>query len=185
MLATVTGPIVLVGHSYGGEVITNAALGNTNVKALVYVAAFGPDKGESVGSIGAQFPGGLSAANLTFRPFPQADGSMGLDGYINLADFRELFAADVPRELASVMAVSQRPASVATLGEPSGEPAWKTIPSWYLVAEQDRAIPPAAERFMAQRMGAHTIEIDSSHVAMISHPGAVTDLILSAVRAAD
>jgi pimeloyl-ACP methyl ester carboxylesterase len=110
---------------------------------------------------------------------------MGLDGYINLADFRELFAADVPRELASVMAVSQRPASVATLGEPSGEPAWKTIPSWYLVAKQDRAIPPAAERFMAQRMGAHTIEIDSSHVAMISHPGAVTDLILGAVRAAD
>ena len=121
--------------------------------------------------------------NLTFRPFPQPDGSTGLDAYINLAEFRDLFAADVPRQTAAVMAVSQRPASAATVGEPSGVPALKTIPSWYLVAKQYRTISPAAERFMAERMGAHTIEINSSHVAMISHPRVVTDLILDAVDA--
>jgi len=181
--ATITGPIVLVGHSYGGEVITNAATNNTNVRALVYIAGYGLDEGESIASIGAQFPGGLGPANLTFRPFRQPDGSTGLDAYINLAEFRELFAADVPRQTAAVMAVSQRPASAATVGEPSGVPAWKTIPSWYLVAKQDRTIAPAAERFMAERMGAHTIEINSSHVAMISHPRVVTDLILDAVDA--
>jgi pimeloyl-ACP methyl ester carboxylesterase len=183
VLATISGPIVLVGHSYGGEVITNAATGNPHVKALVYIAAFAPDKGESAGGILAQFPGSmLTPANLILRPFPQP-GTTGTDAYINPAVFREAFCADCSAGTAAVMAATQRPAALATLSEPSGVPAWKTIPSWYLVANQDHAIPPAAERFMAARMHAHTVQIDSSHAAMISHPGAVTDLILSAAHA--
>jgi pimeloyl-ACP methyl ester carboxylesterase len=183
VLATISGPIVLVGHSYGGEVITNAATGNPNVKALVYIAAFAPDKGETSGLLANTFPGsGLTPANLVFRPYPLADRTTGTDGYINPAVFRDVFCADVPANTAATMGASQRPAELATLGQPSGVPAWKTIPSWYLVAEQDHAIPPAAERFMAHRMGAHTVEIDSSHVAMISHPATVTALILDAAK---
>jgi pimeloyl-ACP methyl ester carboxylesterase len=184
VLATIQGPIVLVGHSYGGEVITNAATGNPQVKALVYIAAFAPDQGETSGTLANMFPGtGLTQANLVFRPYPLGNGQTGTDGYINPTVFQQVFCADVPAETARTMAASQRPAELATLGEPSGVPAWRTIPSWYLVASEDHAIPPAAERFMAHRMGAHTVEIDSSHVAMISHPGTVTDLILSAVHA--
>ncbi len=184
VLATITGPIVLVGHSYGGEVITNAATGNPNVKALVYIAAFAPDAGESAGGILAQFPGSmLTPANLILRPFPQPDGTTGTDAYINPTVFREAFCADCSADTAAVMAAAQRPAALATLSEPSGVPAWKTIPSWYLVANQDHAIPPAAERFMAARMHAHTVQINSSHAAMVTHPGAVTDLILSAAKA--
>jgi pimeloyl-ACP methyl ester carboxylesterase len=184
VLATITGPIVLVGHSYGGDIITNAAAGNPNVKALVYVAAFAPDQGETVGQLAGMFPGSeLTPQNLVLRPYPLPDGTTGLDGYINPTVFHQVFCADLPAGLAAAMGASQRPASLATLGEPSGAPAWKTIPSWYLVAKQDHAIPPAAERFMAHRMGATTIETNSSHVAMISQPGAVTDLILAAVHA--
>ncbi len=184
VLATISGPIVLVGHSYGGEVITNAATGSPNVKALVYIAAFAPDAGESAGGILAQFPGSmLTPANLILRPFPQPDGTTGTDAYINPTVFREAFCADCSADTAAVMAAAQRPAALATLSEPSGVPAWKTIPSWYLVANQDHAIPPAAERFMAARMHAQTVQINSSHAAMVTHPGAVTDLILSAAKA--
>jgi pimeloyl-ACP methyl ester carboxylesterase len=183
VLAGIPGPIILVGHSYGGEVITNAAFGNPDVKALVYVAAFAPDQGETSGQLSTMFPGSqLTPENLIFRPFPISATQTGVDAYINPTVFRAVFCADLPRTTAAVMAASQRPGSLSTLGEPSGAPAWKSIPSWYLVAGQDRAIPPASERFMAQRMGAHTVEIASSHVAMISHPGAVTDLILDAAR---
>ncbi len=125
----------------------------------------------------------LTPANLILRPFPQPDGTMGEDAYINPTVFREAFCADCSASTAAVMAATQRPGALATLSEPSGVPAWKTIPSWYLVASQDHAIPPAAERFMAARMHAHTVEINSSHAAMVSHPGAVTDLILSAAQA--
>jgi pimeloyl-ACP methyl ester carboxylesterase len=183
ILASIPGPIILVGHSYGGEVITNAALGNPNVKALAYVAAFAPDQGETSGQFSTMFPGSqLTPANLIFRPFPISATQTGVDAYINPTVFRAVFCADLPRTTAAVVAAAQRPGSLSTLGEPSGAPAWKAIPSWYLVAGQDRAIPPASERFMAKRMGAHTVEIASSHVAMISHPGAVTELILDAAR---
>jgi len=179
VLHTITGPVVLVGHSYGGMVITNAAVGDPEVKALVYINAFAPNLGESVLSIESLNPGSLiGPATLTLRPDPG-----GVDAYITPSDFREVFAADVPAGQAAEMASAQRPISAAVLGEPSGTPAWKTIPSWYMVGSQDNAIPPATERFMAERMGAHTVEIDSSHVPMLSHPGAVTDLILQAVAA--
>jgi len=184
VLATISGPIVLVGHSYGGEVITNAATGNPNVKALVYIAAFAPDAGETAGGILAKFPGSmLTPPNLILRPFPQPDGTTGTDAYINPAVFQQAFCADCSDATAAVMAATQRPGALATLSEPSGVPAWKTIPSWYLVASQDHAIPPAAERFMAARMHARTVQIDSSHAAMVTHPGPVTDLILSAAQA--
>ena len=185
VLVTISGPIVLAGHSYGGEVITNAATGNPNVKALVYIAAFAPAAGETAGGILATFPGSmLTPPNLIFRPFPQPDGTTGTDAYINPAVFQQAFCADCSDVTAAVMAAAQRPAALATLSEPSGVPAWKTIPSWYLVASQDHATPPAAERFMAARMHARTVQIDSSHAAMVSHPGPVTDLILSAAQAA-
>jgi pimeloyl-ACP methyl ester carboxylesterase len=186
LLAQTPGPIVLVGHSYGGEVITNAATGNPNVKALVYIAAFGPDQGETSGQLTGMFPGtGLTPENLVFKGYPLPNNQTGTDGYINPAVFHEVFCADVSNATAAAMAAGQRPAELATLQQPSGVPAWKTIPTWYLVAKQDHAIPPDAERFMANRMHAHTVEINSSHVAMISHPGAVTDLIVAAARATD
>jgi pimeloyl-ACP methyl ester carboxylesterase len=126
----------------------------------------------------------LTPPNLIFRPFPQPDGTTGTDAYINPAVFQQAFCTDCSDVTAAVMAATQRPGALATLSEPSGVPAWKTIPSWYLVASQDHAIPPAAERFMATRMHARTVQIDSSHAAMVTHPGAVTDLILSAAQAA-
>jgi pimeloyl-ACP methyl ester carboxylesterase len=178
VLDTIEGPIVLVGHSYGGAVITNAATGHTGVKALVYIAAFAPDAGDTVGGLSILNPGtGLTQENLVVRPYPG-----GFDGYIKPAVFGRVFAGDLSRETAELMGASQRPSDLAILQEPSGEPAWKTIRSWYMVAAQDRTIPPATERFMAQRAGATTVEIDSSHVAMISHPREVTNLILDAAR---
>jgi pimeloyl-ACP methyl ester carboxylesterase len=179
ILATISGPIVLVGHSYGGMVMTDAATGNPNVKALVYVAAFAPDVGDSIATLEAKNPGsevGLSA--LTLRPYPG-----GVDAYITPSVFHSVFCADVPTSTAAAMAATQRPIDAAVEAEPSGPPAWRTIPSWYLVASDDHAIPPATERFMAKRAGATTVEIAASHVAMVSHPDAVTDLILDAARA--
>ena len=179
ILDTISGPIVLVSHSYGGSVATNAATGRPNIKALVYVAAFAPDLGESLGSLGAMNPGSeLGPATLLFRPHPT-----GLDAYIAPGSFRSVFAGDIAAKTSEVMAAGQRPIDAAALGQPSGVPAWQTVPSWYLVATQDHAIPPATQRFMAQRAGATTVEMASSHAAMVSKPTAVIDLILDAVHA--
>jgi pimeloyl-ACP methyl ester carboxylesterase len=179
VLRTIPGPVVLVGHSYGGAVITNAATQAPNVKALVYVAAFALDRGETAfGTIGS-FTGSELPLTLKIRPY-QASAEFGLDGYIDPDHFHEVFCADLPAATAATMAAAQRPSTLSSGAEPSGDPAWKRIPSWYMVARQDRVIPPDAERFMAKRAGAHTVEMDSSHVAMISHPDAVTDLIRSA-----
>jgi pimeloyl-ACP methyl ester carboxylesterase len=182
VLDAIEGPIVLVGHSYGGFVMTNAATGHTGVEALVYVAAFAPDAGDTVASLTALNPGsGLAdPANLVVRPHPG-----GLEGSINPAVFREVFAADVSRRTAAVMAAGQRPADLATLGEPSGELAWKTVPSWFLVAAEDGTIPPATQRFMAERAGSEVVEVRSSHVPMVSQPGKVTDLVVVAARSLD
>jgi pimeloyl-ACP methyl ester carboxylesterase len=185
LLTTISGPIVLVGHSYGGVVITNAATGNPNVRALVYVAAYAPAEGESIGALSALVPGGMiGPATLTILPFPAPDGSTALEGIITPSVFREVFAADLPARTAAVMASAQRPAALQLLGEPSGAPAWRTIPSWYLVAGRDNAIGTDLERFMAKRIPhVSAIEIrGSSHVAMISHPDATMQLILRAAR---
>ena len=180
VLATVPGPVVLVGHSYAGAVITNAAVGAPNVKALVYIAAIAPDDGESQMDIFTRFPGSHIGPSTTLtRRFPG-----GVDVYIDLKSFRDVFAADQSPAVAATMAVTQRPLAQAASAEKSGPPAWRKLPSWYMVAEHDHAIPPAAERFMARRAHAHTVEVNSAHDVMLSHPAAVTRLIRSAARSA-
>lgn len=184
VLKPVAGPIVLVGHSYGGSVITDAAAGNPNVKALVYIAAFAPEHGESAFELDVRAPGSLLPAVLVPVPFVQAGGGVGLDVYVNRLLFPAAFAADVSPPAAAAMAAAQRPVTLAALMGRSATPTWKTIPSWYLIARQDRAIPAATQRFMAKRARAHTVEIDSSHAAQVAHPDAVTDLILAAAGSA-
>ncbi|QNP67777.1 alpha/beta fold hydrolase [Streptomyces genisteinicus] len=177
-LATLPGPLVLAGHSYGGVLITNAARGNENVRALVYVAAFAPDAGETVPALQSMFPGtGLTEAALDFRAHPH-----GVEGYVKRSAFREVFAGDLPRSEADLLWATQRPGDTATLSEASGEPAWKTVPSHFLVARGDNLIPAAAQRFMADRAGAHTVETDASHAVMLSEPRITAALIAKASR---
>jgi pimeloyl-ACP methyl ester carboxylesterase len=179
VLDTLPGPVVLVGHSYGGAVITDAAVGHANVKALVYIAAFAPDQGESGLAILGQYPGSRLPPALTVRPFPG-----GQDAYVNPVDFRQVFAADVPAAKTRLMAAGQRPVALAALEQPSGTPAWKAIPSWFLVAGADHAIPPAAEQAMALRAGSRTEVIrTASHAVLVSHPGATAHIIETAARA--
>ncbi|MGW1777942.1 alpha/beta fold hydrolase [Streptomyces sp. NPDC002143] len=181
VIATIPGPVVLVGHSYGGEVITNAARGHAHVKALVYVAAFAPDEGESALQLAGRFPGSMLADALVTRPLP---GGADADGYIDPAKFHDVFAQDLPRATTRVMAVSQRPGSLGGLAGPSGVPAWRGLPSWYVVAGADRVIPPALQRFMAERAGSRSAEVKgASHVVMMSRPDAVVRQIDAAYRA--
>ncbi|MEU5259235.1 alpha/beta hydrolase [Amycolatopsis sp. NPDC021455] len=173
ILATLGGPLVLAAHSYGGNVITNAATGNPNVQALVYVAAFATEQGESLKDLQTKYPGSrVDETALDFRPNGES-----VDAYIKKAVFHDVFAGDVPKATTDPMWAGQRPIDVRALGEPSGVPAWKTIPSWYLVARDDNVFPAAGQRFAAQRAGAHTVEVSSSHVAMISQPAATAELI--------
>jgi pimeloyl-ACP methyl ester carboxylesterase len=176
----VTGLVILVGHSYGGAVISAAARANPQVKGLVYIAAFLPDTGESPLALSGKFPGGkLGPDTIKAVPYPG-----GTDIYIKQAAFRDVFAADVPAREAAAMAATQRPVENNSLGGVFvGTPAWRTIPSWALVASQDNAIPPAAERFMAERANAHIVEVKASHAVSVSHPDAVTNLITAAANA--
>ncbi|MGX5769839.1 alpha/beta fold hydrolase [Microbacterium ureisolvens] len=181
-LGTIDGPIVLVGHSYGGAVITNAAVDDPDVTSLVYIAAYALDEGESVAAANSLGGGHTEVTDhLVIRPFPGASEG-DADAYIDPAFFPDLFAQDVPKTLARTMAASQRPGSYASLITPSGPPAWQSIPSWYMVATQDRIIPPEAERVMAERAGATTVEVNTSHVPMISKPAAVIALIKQAAK---
>jgi pimeloyl-ACP methyl ester carboxylesterase len=184
-LATIDGPVVLVGHSYGGAVITNAATGMPNVRALVYVAAYAPDQGDTLAALGQLAPGGMvGPATLTVRPFPGPDGSEAPEGYIKAGVFRRIFAADLPAATTDAMAAAQRPVALGVLTEPSGPPAWRSIPSWYQVAGADHAIGTRVERIMARRIKAKTTEVPgASHVVMISRPDATTRVILAAARA--
>ena len=169
------GDVVLVGHSYGGAVITGAAAGSAKVKALVYVAAFAPEAGEALGGLIEKYPPSLLATSLT------AD-SAGLL-YIDRTKFREVFAKDVTDEEASVMAATQKPIAAASFGEAVTAAAWKTIPSWYVVSTQDHAINPDLERFMAKRIGAKTTELNASHVGFISQPTEIAKIIAQAAEA--
>jgi pimeloyl-ACP methyl ester carboxylesterase len=176
VLATIKTPVVLVGHSYGGAVITNA--GTSNVKALVYVAAIATEKGESQADIFKRFPGSHLGSSTTIqRPFHG-----GVDQYIKAASFRDVFSADQSQEVADALAATQRPLTVAATTERSGAPAWRGRPTFYLVTTDDHAIPPGAQRFMAKRAKAHVVEVASAHAVMMSHPDAVFDLILEATK---
>lgn len=184
VLASISGPIVLVGHSYGGAVITNAAAGNPNVKALVFIAAFAPDKGEQLGVLLNSYPGSLIADSVQGVPFTNPDGSAGTDLYLRADAFRSAFAADLPLATTRLMQATQRPFSASSLTDVTQAAAWRTIPSWGMVATEDKAIPPALERFFYKRANAHVVEVQgASHVPMMSHPTATTRLIESAVRA--
>ena len=163
-----TGPVVLVGHSYGGAVITAAAAGSSNVKSLVYIAAFAPDVGEPIGKFGDQYPASLGAALR-----PDKAGFL----YVDPAQFHTVFAADLPEVETRVFAATQKPIIGSVFGATVDQAAWKTIPSWYLVSQDDKAINPDLERFYAKRMGAKTTEVKSSHVPFLSHPADVARLI--------
>ncbi|HEX6525950.1 MAG TPA: alpha/beta hydrolase [Streptosporangiaceae bacterium] len=181
LLRSIKGPIVLAGHSYGGAVITNAAAGNPNVKALVYVAAFAPDTGESVGDLIARpVPDPIAALPLVSYPVVNANGTTDTAFTIDPAQYRQVFAGDVNPAVAADMAATQRPAASEAVTDDTTQAAWHTIPSWYLVAKQDHAIAPDLERFMAARANAHTIEANGSHSIMVSHPGTVAQLIETA-----
>ncbi|MCO8273693.1 alpha/beta hydrolase [Actinoplanes sp. TRM 88003] len=182
-LATVGGPIVLVGHSYGGAVITNAATGNRNVKALVFVAAYSPKEGETIAEAGALNGGdnSLLVSHLVQRPYPGSNGQV--DTTIDPAWFPRLFAADVPLRKSRLMATQQRPLSTVAFGGKTGVPAWQSIPSYALVALDDLAIPAVAGKAMAARSApGRTVTIRGSHAAMVAHPDAVTGLIVRAAR---
>lgn len=175
--AVTAGPVVLVGHSYGGAVITGAGLGEQKVQALVYISAFGPDAGENLDSLSKQGPASPGAAAIS----PDAEGFL----WIGREKFREAFAADATESEAYVMAAVQRPLRVSCFVDRSEAPAWKTVPSWYLIATNDMMISPQAQLFMADRMGATIKQVPSSHAVMISYAQAVTDVIMLAVNAVD
>jgi pimeloyl-ACP methyl ester carboxylesterase len=182
-LHSISGPIVLVGHSYGGEVITNAATGDNQVKALVYVDALAPAKGESIAQLLAAYPGSCAApANLNVVPFPGAPAGVG-DAYIKQSVFPSCMANGLPASEVRVLAATQSPLATIALTQESGVPAWKTIPSWDVVGTADHAIPPALQLFMAHRAHAHITEVHAPHLSMISDPGVVTHVILQAVHA--
>ncbi|RKT19081.1 pimeloyl-ACP methyl ester carboxylesterase [Streptomyces sp. 1114.5] len=179
----IKGPVVLVGHSYGGSVISEAAVGEPRVKALVYVAAFLPAPGESALQLTDQFPGSTLPGTLDPVPFTNADGSTGTDLYIQQDKFRAQFAADVPADRAALAAASQRPIAQAALTEKATAAAWQTVPSWDIVTTEDLNIPAAAQQFMAERAHAHTTEVAASHSVAVSHPGLVTGVVEKAARA--
>lgn len=181
-LDRVPGPVVLVGHSYAGAVISHpAVIASGAVRALVYVAAFQPDEGESAGELNAKFPGTL----LVPENLAVAANPLGGDDLTLLPDrFAEVYAADVEPAQAAVMAASQRPIEPAALGEPvAGLPAWRTLPSWAVVSTRDRSLPPAILRFMAERAGSRIVEVEASHAVPVSRPEAVTEVIIEAALA--
>ncbi|MFJ9721404.1 alpha/beta fold hydrolase [Streptomyces sp. NPDC101209] len=183
IVTSVEGPVVLVGHSYGGSVISNAAKGLPEVKALVFVAAFLPEEGESAVALSGKFPG--STLGDTLRPVPVTlpDGRQVMDLYIEQAQFHKQFAADVPEETTAVMAAAQRPVADAALAEGASAPAWRDIPSWVLVADEDQNIPPQLQSYMAERAGASVLKVSASHAVSVSRPGDVARLINEAAQA--
>jgi pimeloyl-ACP methyl ester carboxylesterase len=183
VLDSVSGPVVLAGHSYGGSVMSEAADGHPNVKALVYIASFSLEQGESTAQLAAKFPGGRLGPALDTVPFPLPGGGTDNDLYIKQDEFRKVFAADVPQPVADLMATTQRPIAATALEEPATKAAWKTIPSWTMVTTEDLAIPADSMRFMAERAKSHTVEVTASHAVTVSRPEAVAELIDQAALA--
>jgi pimeloyl-ACP methyl ester carboxylesterase len=180
LVRTIDGPVVLAAHSYGGAVISNVDPDAGEIVGLVYVNGFAPDAGENCFQLAAMFPGSM-LGETTVHPVPRSDGTTDL--YVARDPFHDIFCADVPAPQAGLMAATQRPATQEALVEPSGErPLWKSVPSWFLIGEDDRIIPAALQHYMAERARAHrTVEIPgASHVALVSHPRATAHMILEA-----
>ncbi len=179
-------PTIVAGHSYGGAVITNAAAGDPQVKALVYVDAFIPDENETIGQLAGAQPGscllGDPAEIFDSVPYPGA-ATGDVDLYIKPGRVPGCFANGLTARQALVVAATQRPLPASAFGEPSGAPAWRTVPSWAVVGTEDRVIPPAELTFMAKRAGAHITEVDAGHLSMISDPETVAQVIQQAARA--
>lgn len=182
IVAGTASDVVLVGHSYGGSVISAAANGHANVKALVFVAAFAPEGGENAAELSGRFPGSTLAPALAA---PVALSGGGADLYVRQDRFHDQFAADVPVAQARLMAATQRPITQAALNESSGPPAWRDIPSWFIYGDKDRNIPPPALGFMAERARSRQTVVvrGASHVVMVSHPGPVAEIIERAAAA--
>ncbi|MEU6290912.1 alpha/beta hydrolase [Streptomyces sp. NPDC046988] len=183
LLDHIKGPKILVGHSYGGNVISEAAAGDDSVKALVYVAAFLPAPGESALELTNKYPGSTLPDALDPVTYAQADGSTATDLYIQQDKFRHQFAADVPAAEAALMAAAQRPVAQSALEEKATAAAWKTKPTWDIVTTRDLNIPAAVQRFMAKRAHAHTTEVAASHSVAVSHPRLVAGVIERAAHA--
>ncbi len=177
----IDGPVLLVGHSYGGAVITVAGASTPNAVGLVYVAAFTPDEGESLADTYAKFGDTPLSGAIRERSYPLPDGETAAELTVAPELYQEAFAADLPPEQLRVLAVSQRPFAARCFEDRAAAAAWKTLPSWAIVATADNAIPPDGERSMAKRAGAQTIEIDASHSIALSQPTAVADHIRAAV----
>lgn len=184
-LKQITGPVILVGHSYGGAVITNAAVGDPNVKGLVYIAAFAPAQGDSLQSL-LSMPAAqtIPALPTVAATYPGPDGAEGTELTIDPGQYPSVFLDnELPKPEEAALAAEQRPLSLNSVTEASGTPAWQTIPSWYMVATGDHAIAPALEGFMAARAHAHTVQVAGPHLIMLTNPGAVTSLIEQAATA--
>lgn len=178
----IQGPVVLVGHSYGGSVITNAAVDCPNVKALVYVAGLAPDSGESVNELITKYPGSIFPASLA-PPVKLPDGDSDL--YVVQDKLEEVFAEGLPETEVKTLAATQRPVTMSAVSAPSGTPAWRQLPSWFIYGSRDNAIPPAVHAFMAQRAGAKSVKVvqGAPHLVMISYSEEVTQMILDAIAA--
>ena len=183
LLDHVQGPVVVVGHSYGGSVISEAAAGDSQVKALVYVAALLPAVGENAQDLLGKFPGSTLPDALDPVPYTLPDGTTGTDLYVDRAKYPHQFAADVPASTAALMAATQRPIAQTALEEKATAAAWQTTPSWDVITTQDLNIPQATQEFMAKRAHAHTTEIRASHSVAVSHPDAVAHVVEQAAQA--
>jgi len=183
-LDTISGPVVLVGHSYGGAVITNAATGDAQVKALVYVDGFEPAAGETIGQLVTAQPGTcVVPANLSLVPYPGAPTGAA-DAYVKQSVFANCMANGLSPAVTGELAATQHPLTTLALNQPSGTPAWLTIPSWAAIGTADHAIPPAELKFMATRAGSHiTMVPNAPHLSMVSDPAIITKIILEAARA--
>jgi pimeloyl-ACP methyl ester carboxylesterase len=180
---TIEGPMVLVGHSYGGAVISEAAPMLSDVIALVFLSAFALDQGESCASIQEPFPAPMLASAIVPSPYDAPGAPGGPDLFIKISEFHQAFCADLPASVAAAMAVSQRPLSAAALTETAATAGWKNLPSWYMVSERDNAIQPDCERYMARRMNASVESVSTgSHAAFIASPDIAASLILKAIE---
>jgi pimeloyl-ACP methyl ester carboxylesterase len=183
LLDQIPGPVLAVGHSYGGAVITNAATNANNVVGLVYVAAFAPDEGERLGDVESDSKDSVLNSALVPLQYPTGQGSeTAVEFAIDPAKLQDAFAADLPAEQTAVAAATQRPVAELAFSEPNGKPAWKSLPSWTVVATDDKAAGTDVVRSMAERAEATITEVEGSHVIMISQPQVVTDVILRALK---